>query len=81
MGMADEEDAPNPPRNYSDDLEDMKARGSGVLAIDEDSETGILTILTQAGHYDFLIDQELANIIVQQLREFIRGDSDKLPEA
>ena len=58
----------------------MKAQGSGVLAIDEDSETGIFTILTQAGHYDFLINQELANIMVQQLREFISGDSDKLPD-
>ena len=27
-----------------------------------------------------LCNQEIANMIVQQLREFISGDSDKLPD-
>jgi hypothetical protein len=50
------------------------------MAIDDGSAVGLLTILTQVGHYDFMIDQEIANMIVQQLREFISGDSDKLPD-
>lgn len=50
------------------------------MAVNEDSETGLLTIITPAGHCDFLINQELANQIVQQMREFIRGDSKKLPK-
>jgi hypothetical protein len=78
--MTDEEDAPNPPLNFSENIDDVKILLSGIIAVDEDSEAGILTLVTQVGHYDFLINQELANIIIQQLREFIRGDSDKLQD-
>ena len=77
--MADEDDVPNPPQNFSEDLDDLKVHASGVMATDDSSEVGILTILTKVGHYDFLIKQEIANMIVQQLREFISGESDKLP--
>ena len=79
--MTDEEDdTRNPPVNFSEDLDDLKVRASGVMAVDDDPTVGLLTILTQVGHYDFLINQEIANMMVQQLREFISGDSDKLPD-
>ena len=79
--MADEQDdTRNPPQNLSEDMDDLKVRASGVMAIDDGSTVGLLTILTQVGHYDFMINQEIANMIVQQLREFISGDSDKLPD-
>jgi hypothetical protein len=68
------------PRNFSENMDDLKVYASGVMAVDDDSEVGILTLVTQVGHYDFLINQEIANMMVQQLREYIRGDSDKLPD-
>jgi hypothetical protein len=74
------EDMPDLPRNFSENMDDLKVHGSGIMAVDDDSTVGLLTILTQIGHYDFLIDQEIANMMVQQLREFVRGDSDKLPD-
>ena len=68
--MADEQDdTRNPPQNLSEDMDDLKVRASGVMAVDDDSTVGLLTILTQVGHYDFMIDPEIANMIVQQLRE------------
>ena len=77
--MADEEDdASNPSLNFSEDLEDLKVIGSGVVAVDDDAAVGILTLQTRVGKYDFLIDQVVANIVVQQLREYIRGESEKL---
>jgi hypothetical protein len=71
-------DYTNLPLNFSENIDDVKLLLSGVLAVDEDSETGILTVVTQVGHYDFLINQEVANDLVQQLREYIRGNSTKL---
>ena len=65
----------DPALNCSENLEDIQVQASGVLAIDDDSETGIFTVVTPVGHFDFLIDQETANQMVQKLREFIRGDS------
>jgi hypothetical protein len=76
----DEDDTPNPPRNYSRNIEDLKVCGSVVVAVDDDSSVGILTMVTRVGQYDFLINQELANQILQQLREYVRGDSEKLPD-
>jgi hypothetical protein len=79
--MADEEDdASNQSLNFSEDLEDLKVIGSGVVAVDVDAVIGILTLQTQVGKYDYLIDQAVANIVVQQLREYIRGESDKLQD-
>ncbi|WP_375764254.1 hypothetical protein ACE10X_13305 [Bradyrhizobium sp. Pha-3] len=65
----------DPALNFTKDLEDIQVHASGVLAIDDDSETGIFTVVTRVGHYDFLINQKIANEMVQKLREFIRGDS------
>ena len=77
--MADE-DTPDVPQNFSENMDDLKVRASGIMAVDDDSTVGLLTILTQVGHYDFLIDQEIANMMVQQLREYARGGSDTLPD-
>jgi hypothetical protein len=79
--MSDEEDnASNPSLNFSEDLEDLKVIGSRVVAVDDDAAIGILTLQTRVGKYDFLIDQVVANIVVQQLRQYIRGDSHKLKD-
>ena len=76
--MTDEEDdASNPSLNFSEDLEDLKVIGSRVVAVDDNAAVGILTLQTQVGKYDFLM---VANIVVQQLREYIRGESDKLQD-
>jgi hypothetical protein len=75
--MADDKTS-NPPVNFNGDLDDLKVHFTGVLAVDGDSRVGILTVATQIGHYDFLINQELANEMVQQLREFISGDCEQI---
>jgi hypothetical protein len=77
--MADQDNS-DPPQNFSEDIEELKVRASGVTAVDDNSEVGILTIVMRNGHYDFLINQEIGNMIVQHLREFIRGDSKKLDD-
>jgi hypothetical protein len=71
-------DYSDPPLNFSESIDDVKLLLSGVLAVDEESRFGIMTLVTQVGHYDFLINQEVANNLVDQLEEFIRGESTKL---
>ncbi|MGY3607655.1 MULTISPECIES: hypothetical protein [unclassified Bradyrhizobium] len=74
--MAD--DLSNAPLNHSDDFQEMMMQDSNVMSISEDPLVGSLTILTTKGHYDFLINQELANELIQNLREFLRGESENL---
>lgn len=80
--MADnpEEDFPAlSPLNMSDDLEEMTAVGAGCAQINEDNDRfGIFTVLTPIGFYDFCIDQQMANHMVQVLRKFISGDAPSL---
>jgi hypothetical protein len=85
--MAQDDETFPPPLNISDELDDitaiddMTAIEAGVLAAIKDrDDIGVLTIVTRVGHYDFVIDQEMANRIVQKLREFIAGDSEPLVE-
>jgi hypothetical protein len=79
--MAQDDETFPPPLNISDKLDDMTAIEAGVMAAIKDrDDIGVLTILTPVGHYDFVIDQEIANRIVQKLREFIAGDSEPLVE-
>jgi hypothetical protein len=52
----DHDDDSNPPLSFGEDIEDPKVIGSGVLAADEDSEVGILTLLTLPGDSTKLTD-------------------------
>jgi hypothetical protein len=71
-------DYSNLPLNFSENIDDVKLLFSGVLAVDEDSRFGIMTLLTPVGHYDFLINQAVANELLKQLEEYIRGESTRL---
>jgi hypothetical protein len=68
----------NLPLNFSENIDDVKLMFSGVLAVDEDSRFGIMTLLTQVGHHDFLINQVAASELLKQLEEYIRGESTRL---
>lgn len=66
------------PLNMSRDLDDMKAQDVGCMTFCLDPLIGTFTVLTNVGHYDFLINETLANEMVQALREFLAGDSASL---
>lgn len=50
------------------------------MAVSDSPLLGLLTFGTRDGHYDFMIDEQMANAIVQEVRTFLRGDSPQLPE-
>lgn len=70
-----------PPRNMSNDLEDMYAIESGCMSVESDdgSLLGVLTILTRVGHYDFMVDESTANEIIQHLRDLLSGEAEDFP--
>jgi hypothetical protein len=57
-----------------------RARHAGRLAVSDSPLLGLLTFVTRDDHYDFMIDEQMANAIVQEVRTFLRGDSPQLPE-
>lgn len=57
------------------DIEALIAFDVGVLSVGETPLLGTFTLVTRDGHYDFLIDEEMANAIVREVRTFLRGDS------
>ncbi|WP_145927952.1 hypothetical protein [Bradyrhizobium neotropicale] len=67
---------PNPLLNMSDDIVDLIVLESGVLAAQDSPHEllGTVTLVTQRGHYDFLVDEEAARQLVHQLRELLCGD-------
>lgn len=64
-----------PPLNMRDDLGDMTAIASGCMFLQDKPLIGTFTVVTSIGHYDFIINEEIANEMVQELREFLRGES------
>lgn len=70
------------PVNYPEDgdIDAMIALAVGVTSIDDPPLLGTLTMTTRDGHFDFLIDEEMANAIVQELRTFLRGDSPSIED-
>ncbi|WP_145927951.1 hypothetical protein [Bradyrhizobium neotropicale] len=60
----------------SDDIIDLIVLECGVQpAQDSPHELlGTVTLVTQKGHYDFLVDEQAANQLVQKLRELLGGD-------
>jgi translation initiation factor 6 (eIF-6) len=73
----------DPPLNMpkNGDIEALLAFDVGVTAIADSPLLGSFTLMTRDGHFDFLIDEEMANAIVQEVRAFLRGDSPSLLEA
>lgn len=67
-----------PPLNMSDDLGDMTANAAGCMSMVPEPLLGVFTVVTPAGHYDFIVDEAMANQMVQALRELLRGDSASL---
>lgn len=67
------------PLNMSENLNDMLMLDCGVMQATEDNDDfGVFTVVTAKGHYDFIIDQDIANRIVQLLRKYIAGESKPL---
>jgi hypothetical protein len=62
------------------DIESIVAFEVGTMAVSDSPLLGLLTFVTRDGHYDFMIDEQMANAIVQEVRTFLRGDSPQLPE-
>jgi hypothetical protein len=63
-----------------DDLEALLTLDLGIMSIHDSPLLGKLTLVTRDGHYDFLINEEIANELVQEARKFLRGDSPTLFE-
>lgn len=64
-----------PPLNMSDNMADMTAQAAGCMSMIPEPLLGVFTVLTPVGHYDFVVDEAMANEMVQALRELLRGDS------
>jgi hypothetical protein len=69
-----------PPRNMSEDLEEMTAMAAGCMSMLDSPLLGVFTVVTPVGHYDFFLDEDAANQMIQALRELLRGDSASLLE-
>lgn len=67
-----------PPLNMSDDLNDMSVVMTGCLTLRISPLLGTLTIVTPIGHYDFILDAEIATGLMGDLDEFLSGASAKL---
>ncbi|WP_139069911.1 hypothetical protein [Tardiphaga robiniae] len=72
----------DPPLNMpkNGDVEALLAFDVGVTALADSPLLGSFTLMTRDGHYDFMIDEQMANAIIQEVRTFLRGDSPPLPE-
>lgn len=66
------------PLNMSENIEDMVALDAGCMSMEDGPLLGVFTVLTSVGHYDFFVDEETANKMIQSLRELMRGDSENL---
>ena len=43
------------------------------MSVSEDPLVGIITLVTKDGRYDFLINETIANQIIQEARAFLRA--------
>lgn len=77
--MKDDDQNSPLPLNYSEVINDMMMQECSVTSVSDKPLLGFLTVLTDVGHYDFLINETLANEMIQHLREFLRGESPVLP--
>jgi len=56
-----------------DDLEALLALDVGVMSIHDFPLLGTLTLVTRDGHYDFLINEQIANELIQEARALLRA--------
>ena len=56
-----------------DDLEALLALDVGVMSIHDSPLLGTLTLVTRDGHYDFLINEQIANELIQEARALLRA--------
>jgi hypothetical protein len=61
-------------------LESLLAQDVGIMSVSDNPLIGNLTFVTKDGHYDFIINKQIANQLVQEARAFLRGDSPPLME-
>jgi hypothetical protein len=61
-------------------LESLLAQDVGIMSVSDSPLIGKLSFVTRDGHYDFIINEEVANWLVQEARAFLRGDSPQLIE-
>lgn len=66
-----------PPLNMSN-FNDMRAIFGGCLTFQLSPLFGTLTIVTPIGHYDFIIEAEVATELSEALDDFLSGASPKL---
>jgi hypothetical protein len=73
---AKESDFP-PPLNSGEDMESLVIENTWVKSLNNsDPILGLLTITQPIGYCEFVIDEATANNLIQQLRQFIAGDSE-----
>lgn len=65
--------------NRTEDLKQQIITGADVLDTEGDPRVGVLVLDTPAGHYQFFVSEPMANNLIQLLRDFLAGDSDRLP--
>lgn len=65
--------------NRTEDLTQQIVTGAEVWDGEGDPRVGVLVINTPAGHYQFMVAEPLANELIQLLRDFLAGDSERLP--
>jgi hypothetical protein len=70
------------PINMPDDgnLESLLVPDVGISSVSDHPLIGNLSFVTKDGYYDFIINAEIANQLVQEARAFLRGDSPSLIE-
>jgi hypothetical protein len=52
----------------------------GIMSVSDNPLVGNLIFVTKDGHLEFIINEEIANRLIQETRAFLRGDSPPLIE-
>jgi len=65
--------------NRTEELEKQIVIETAVFDDEGEPRVGVLVLHTPAGHYQFLLIEQVANELIQQLRDFIAGDAERLP--
>ena len=73
-------DLNDPPLNMpaNGDITALLVLDTGIVSLAGDPLVGTITFVTKDGHYAFLINETIANQIIQEARAFLRGDSSPL---
>ena len=69
----------DPVLNHTEKLEEQIVMDSDVWDGEGEPRIGVMAIETQNGVHQFFVTEALANQLVQQLRDFIAENADRLP--